>query len=274
MWGKITLAALFALMICGAVRFAPGGGGEGGRAEDSPGAAALRLMTWNVGYADLEPDTRAQTKDLPAVAETILQHAPDAVALQELTGEAQLRALLGLLGGRYRGAVAQKGRSDRYEAVLVKDAGARFTEVAAGGRYALAATFRAGASEIVFVSAHADAFSAARRRAYTEAVAEWSRSRAGAARVFVAGDFNFELRAANETNLYTDDLKHDGESYSLLLTHFSDLGRGAGDTAVNDRRIDYVFGPRERARPRRAEVLRGAAVGRMDHWPLLVEVAL
>ena len=273
MWGKLALAALFALMILGAAYFAPEGGGAR-QGEDSAGGTPLRLMTWNVGYADLEPDTRAQTKDLPAVAETILRRGPDAVALQELTGAAQLRELLGLLGGRYRGAVAQKGRSDRFEAVLVKDAGARFAEVPAGGRYALAATFRAGPSEIVFVSAHADAFSAARRRAYTEAVAEWAHSRAGAARVFVAGDFNFELRAANETNLYTDDLKHDGESYSLLLGRFRDLGRAAGGTAVNDRRIDYIFGPREGPGARRAEVLRGAAVGRMDHWPLLVEVSL
>jgi endonuclease/exonuclease/phosphatase family metal-dependent hydrolase len=274
MWGKITLAALFALMIAGAAYFAPDGGGDRGGGEESPGADSVRLMTWNVGYADLEPDSRAQTKDLPAVAETILRHDPEAVALQELTGAAQLRELLRLLGGRYRGEIAQRGRTDRYEAVLVKDPKARFTEVPAGPRQAIAATFRAGASEVVLVSAHADAFSAARRRAYTEAVAEWAGARAVGARVFVAGDFNFEIRAADETNLYTDDLRHDGESYSLLLRSFSDLGRGAGDTAVNDRRIDYVFGPRDGARTRRAEVLRGAAVGRMDHWPLVVEVIL
>ena len=273
MWGKITLAAVFALMIFGAWHFAPADVRSGG-GDRSPGATTLRLMTWNVGYADLEPDSRAQTKDLPAVAETILRHDPEAVALQELTGAAQLRELLGLLGGRYRGEIAQRGRTDRYEAVLVKDPQARFTEVPAGARHALAAAFRAGAFEIVFVSAHADAFSAARRRAYTEAVVEWARPRASSSRVFVAGDFNFELRAADETNLYTDDLKHDGQSYSLLLGHFSDLGRAAGDTAVNDRRIDYVFGPRDDVVTRRAEVLGGAAVGRMDHLPLVVEVEL
>lgn len=273
MWGKITLAALFALMIFGAWRFAPGGDARGSD-QEAGGGETLRLMTWNVGYGDLEADSRAQSKDLPAVAEAILSHDPDAVALQELTGAAQLRELLGLLGGRYRGEVARRGRTDRFEAVLVKDPKARFTEVPAGARYALAATFRAGASEIVFVSAHADAFSAARRRHYTEQLAEWARSRTPDAKVFVAGDFNFELRGADETNLYTDDLKHDGESYSLLLGRFGDLGRAAGDTAVNDRRIDYVFGPRAASPPRRAEVLRGAAVGRMDHWPLLVEVGL
>jgi endonuclease/exonuclease/phosphatase family metal-dependent hydrolase len=273
MTGKLILAALFALMLSGAYRFAPDGGSS---ADDSgdPSATTLRLMTWNIGYADLEPDTRAQTKDLPAVAETILRHEPDAAALQELTGGAQLRELLHLLGGKYRGAVAQKGNSDRFEAVLVKDKAARFSEIAAGRGYAAAATFGAAGKEVVLVSAHADAFSAARRRVYTEALAEWARGRAGAARVFVAGDFNFELRAADETNLYTDDVKHDGESYSLLLGQFRDLGRDAGDTAVNERRIDYVFGPRDGPAARRAEVIGGAIVGRMDHQPLVVEVGL
>ena len=68
---------------------------------------SLRLLTWNIGYAELEDDTRAHTKDFPAIAEVILKTDPDAVALQELTGEAQLNALLDLLKGRYRGEVAR-----------------------------------------------------------------------------------------------------------------------------------------------------------------------
>ncbi len=108
----------------------------------------------------------------------ILREDPDAVALQELTGDAQLNRLLGLLHGKYRGAVAQQGRGDRFEAVLVKDARAKFIPVAAGGRYALAASFRARPEmpEVVFLSAHADAFNAARRRVYTEALIDWAQS--------------------------------------------------------------------------------------------------
>jgi endonuclease/exonuclease/phosphatase family metal-dependent hydrolase len=122
------------------------------------------------------------------------------------------------------------------------------------------------------LSAHADAFNAAARRTYTEGLIDWAQTRTRSSEVFIAGDFNFELKAANETNLYTDNVKHDSESYSHILRSFRDLGRNAGDTAINDRRIDYVFGP---ARPvGRVEVLRNAAVGRMDHWPLLVEVSL
>jgi endonuclease/exonuclease/phosphatase family metal-dependent hydrolase len=187
-----------------------------------------------------------------------------------------LHILLGLLHGKYHGAVAQQGRGDRFEAVLVKEANAKFIPVAAGARYALAASFksRGDTHEVLLLSAHADAFNAAHRRTYTEALMDWTRPRALSSKVFIAGDFNFELKAANETNLYTDNLKHDSESYSNILRHFRDLGRGAGDTAINDRRIDYIFGPPGLEHTGRVEVLRDAAVGRMDHWPLLVEVGL
>ncbi len=275
MWVKLVLLLLFCLMILGAVHFAQPHESE----EPSSSRKVvhlLRLLTWNIGYAELEDDTRAHDKDLPAVAEVILRQDPDAVALQELTGNAQLKTLLDLLHGRYRGAVAQQGKGDRFEAVLVKDAGATFIPVAVGARYALGASFqpREATQEVVVLSAHADAFNAARRRTYTEALIDWAQARAQSSEVFIAGDFNFELKAGNETNLYTDNLKHDSESYSHILRHFRDLGRAAGDTAINDRRIDYIFGPPKLEQIGRVEVLRNAAVGRMDHWPLLVEVGL
>jgi endonuclease/exonuclease/phosphatase family metal-dependent hydrolase len=273
MWVKILLLVLFCLMILGAVHFAEPSEPEN---SDSPVKAnvSLRVLTWNIGYADLEDDTRAHDKDLPAVAELILREDPDAVALQELTGAAQLNILLGLLHGKYRGAVAQQGRSDRFEAVLVKDTHATFVPVQAGARYALAASFRSrpDAPEVTLLSAHADAFNAGRRRTYTEALMDWAQDRSQSSEMFIAGDFNFELKAANETNLYTDNLKHDSESYSHILRSFRDLGLDAGDTAINDRRIDYIFGPVKLAHVGRVEVLRDAAVGRMDHWPLLAEV--
>jgi endonuclease/exonuclease/phosphatase family metal-dependent hydrolase len=273
MWVKLILLLIFCVMILGAVHFAPAGKSE--HESSSAGTVySLRLLTWNIGYAELEDDTRAHDKDLPAVAEVIMRHDPDAVALQELTGNAQLKTLLGLLHGKYRGAVAQKGTGDRFEAVLVKDTGATFTPVTVGARYAMGASFRPrdGTRQLVLLSAHADAFNAARRRTYTEALIDWAQARAQSSEVFIAGDFNFELKAANETNLYTDDLKHDSESYSHILRYFRDLGRDAGDTAINDRRIDYIFGPSSLEHTGRVEVLRDAAVGRMDHWPLLVEV--
>jgi len=275
MWVKIVLGLLFCLMILGAVHFAqPRESAE--TRSSSTSAHSVRLLTWNIGYAELEDDTRAHDKDLPAVADVIMREDPDAVALQEMTGKSQLNTLLGLLHGKYRGAVAQQGRGDRFEAVLVKDEAATFTPVPVGGRYALAASFRPreDAPEVLLLSAHADAFNAANRRTYTESLIDWAQARTQSSDVFIAGDFNFELKAANETNLYTDNLKHDSESYSHILRQFRDLGRSGGDTAINDRRIDYIFGPPKLRQLGRVEVLRDAAVGRMDHWPLLVEVGL
>ena len=273
MWVKLLLLVLFCLMILGAIRFAEPSEPENSdtRVETS---RSLRLLTWNIGYAELEDDTRAHDKDLPAVADLILRENPDAVALQELTGTAQLNVLLKLLHGKYRGAVAQQGKGDRFEAILVKDQHATFIPVQAGTRYAMAASFRTRSEmpEVVLLSAHADAFNAARRRAYTEALMDWVQARDQSSEIFIAGDFNFELRAANETNLYTDNLKHDSESYSHILRDFRDLGRDAGDTAINDRRIDYIFGPVNLSHVGRVRVLRDAAVGRMDHWPLVAEV--
>ncbi len=243
------------------------------RASEGP---QLRLMTWNIGYAELEQDSRAHTEDLKAVAETILTNDPDAVALQELIGEDQLKILVGYLHGRYSGSVARSGNADRVEAILVKDRQAHFENLTAGDSYALAATFRlrSGLPTIVLISAHADAFGAAKRRVFTGSVVDWARNCPAEADVFIAGDFNLEVDSRDASHLYTDDLKNDSESYSYLLKYFRDLGRDAGDTAVNERRIDYIFGPQESVLMRRAQVLRNAAVGHMDHWPLLIEVTL
>src|SRR6478672_4095320 len=121
MWVKLVLLLLFCMMIVGAVHFAEPRESEE-RSSSADVVHSLRLLTWNIGYAELEDDTRAHDKDLPAVAELILRQDADAVALQELTGNAQLNRLLGLLKGKYRGAVAQQGKGDRFEAVLVKNA--------------------------------------------------------------------------------------------------------------------------------------------------------
>src|SRR5215211_2337472 len=190
MWVKLILLLLFCLMILGAVHFAQPSEVEKPSASGSV-VNSLRLLTWNIGYAELEDDTRAHDKDLPAVAEVILRQDPDAVALQELTGQPQLNTLLGLLHGKYRGAIAQQGKTDRFEAVLVKDSAATFIPVAVGARYALAASFRrrGDTQEILVLSAHADAFNAARRRTYTEALIDWAQDRARSSDVFIAGDF-------------------------------------------------------------------------------------
>jgi endonuclease/exonuclease/phosphatase family metal-dependent hydrolase len=286
---KFLLGAFFVSSLLGAFVLAPkhrlsrndesGNLGADSQVQDG---RRLRLMSWNIGNGDLEAETRAHVEDLPAVAQVILDNNADAVALQELTGEDQLKLLLASLKNRYRGYVCSAGNADRVEAVLVKDQAGRnsesrvrFNDVPAGDRFAAAATFRLykDLPEIVLVSAHADAFSASRRRTFTEDVVDWTRGRTGKEIVFIAGDFNFEVSTRNKTNLFTDDAKHDSESFAYLLKYFRDLGKDAGETSVNDRRIDYIFGAAKTVSLNRAEVLRGAAIGQMDHWPLLAEVA-
>jgi len=285
------LGTLFVLSLLGAFVVEPASKHELKRESNpdsrSENANRLRLLTWNIGNGDLESETRAHTEDLPAVAKVILNNDADAVALQELAGNDQLKLLLKHLKNRYSGYVSSSGVGDRVEAVLVKknsergeyadrrEAGAIFSDVPAGDRFAAAATFRVwkDSPEVVLVSAHADAFSASRRRAFATDATNWARSHTKSELTFIAGDFNFEVSTRNKNNLFTDDAKHDSESYAYLLKYFRDLGLDAGETSINDRRIDYVFGPMANVSLRRAEVLRSVAVGRMDHWPLLIEVS-
>jgi endonuclease/exonuclease/phosphatase family metal-dependent hydrolase len=281
-WLKFFLGTLFVVSLVGAFVVKPDGKHELAHEGNASGQLdqRLRLLSWNIGNGDLESETRAHAEDLPAVAKVILDNDADAVALQELTGEDQLKLLLGHLKNRYRGYVSSRGTNDRVEAVLVKSysegktgVGVIFNDVPAGDKFAAAATFRSrkNSPEVVLVSAHADAFSAARRRTFAADVTNWARSQPKSL-AFIAGDFNFEVSTRTRNNLFTDDAKHDSESYAYLLKYFRDLGSAAGETSINDRRIDYVFGPATSITLRRAEVLHGAAVGKMDHWPLLVEV--
>ena len=291
MWLKLMLGTLFVLSLVCALVVEPASKHEFKRESNSESrsgnANRLLLLTWNIGNGDLESETRAHTEDLPAVAKVILDNDADAVALQELTGNDQLILLLQYLKNRYSGYVCSSADGDRVEAVLVKknsergehadrlEAGATFDDVPAGDRFAAAATFRVrkDSPEVVLVSAHADAFSASHRRQFATDATNWARSHTKSELTFIAGDFNFEVSTRNKNNLFTDDAKHDSESYAYLLKYFRDLGLDAGETSINDRRIDYVFGPMANVSLRRAEVLRSVAVGRMDHWPLLVEVS-
>ena len=286
MWLKFFLGVLLVLSLIVALGVAPLPKDSTAidRNDAMQDGRRLRLMTWNLGNGDLESDSRAHAEDLPAVAKVINDNQPDAVALQELTGETQLKQLLGYLQNRYSGSVCSAGSADRIEAVLVKNDASdprtkrplHFDDIKADDRFAAAVRFRPvpTSPEIVFVSLHADAFSAARRRAFGEKVVDWARGQRERRVVFIAGDFNFEVSTRNRSSLFTDDEKHDSEAYAYLLKYFHDLGRDAGATSINDRRIDYVFGESDGVALTRAEVLRGAAVGRMDHLPLLVEVEL
>jgi endonuclease/exonuclease/phosphatase family metal-dependent hydrolase len=277
---KLVLAGLFIVFFVAALVLQSPPCACGSDVKADAGGTRLRLMSWNIGNGDLETETRAHTDDLGAVAKVILDNSADVVALQELSGQDQLKVLLKQLNNGYRGYVCGTGSGDRVDGVLIKKLNRTedkpdFADIPAAGRFAASATFRwrENLPEIAIVSAHADAFNAERRRRFVDDVVDWTRNHPKSGVVFIAGDFNLEVSTRNKNNLFADDAKHDSESYSYLLKYFRDLGLNAGETSINDRRIDYIFGPPTAVRLHRAEVLREASVGQMDHWPLLVEVS-
>ena len=64
MWVKLFLLILFCLMIAGAVHFAEPREIRSSQTHTAETRVSLRLLTWNIGYAELEDDTRAHDKDL------------------------------------------------------------------------------------------------------------------------------------------------------------------------------------------------------------------
>jgi|HubBroStandDraft_6_1064221.scaffolds.fasta_scaffold15354_6 endonuclease/exonuclease/phosphatase family metal-dependent hydrolase len=275
MWAKALLAALLLLMVGAALHFSPYRE-RSLLATKPPEGPHLKIMTWNIGYADPENDSRAHNEDMRAIARVIAEQDPDAVALQELAGPDQLQTLLGFLNRRYKGAIAKFGDTDRVEAVLVKSADAQFDNFPTGNKYSMAATFHLSGIDrpIVLISAHADAFNAARRRVFTGDLVDWANARAKDGIPIIGGDFNFELNPDKQIDFYSDNQKNDSEAYSYIMKSFRDFGKDAGYTTFNDRRIDYVFGPPEAVLFRQAQVLSGVSIGHMDHFPLLVEVAV
>ena len=228
-------------------------------------------MSWNIGYFDYESDSRAQSKDLEAVAAVIGETGAQVIALQEIAEPEQLGTLSELLAGRYRyHAFARGSRTDRYVGFLSEIPFEEEVQVATSvGRDALAVTVDVSSQrDITLVNCHADAFNARRRRFFVNDIIDWCRS-SGKETVILAGDFNLDLAPVESSDLFTDDKKNDSESYSLILQDFRDLGRNSGPTSAFDRRIDYVFLSRQGLEAVEFKVLYGKLVGKMDHHPVL-----
>jgi len=277
MIAKVTLAVLLVLMVAGTFYFDPGVDRSIVGQRNKPGTK-LKVMTWNIGYADLDEDNRAHNKDIANIAEVILNNDADIVGLQEITGDAQLQMLLKHLGGKYRGAVAPLGNDDRTVAVLVKNRTVDFETITTEtGRTAMAAHVQVAEDKppITFISAHADTYNSKKRRIFVGDIVDWAQPKLSSDRVFIAGDLNLEIDPDKPEDLYTDNAKNDSEAYNYLLKYYRDMGKEAGYTAVNNRRIDYVFGPSvDVASVQEARVVSEAAMGKMDHRPLLIDLTL
>lgn len=242
---------------------------------------ALRVMSWNIGQAYDAGESRAQGGILERVAMVVEMERPRIVALQELAGADQLEALLARLEGKYQGYLNEAGDSDRYTAILVRVAvdglKVRFRTVRMrSGRDAAAAVFRLPRSQlrICALSIHADAWDPEARARYTRDLVDWGR-RQDYDVIFLAGDFNLESGAgARGEALFTQSQETDSASYAYVTRHFRDLAIHGGDTALPERRIDYVFARGGQMKVRRVAVLKGQRVGRMDHRPLVVDTLI
>lgn len=276
---KIVLAAGFLAMLAGARAARPIEGivALAPAIDFTGGGWRVKILTWNLGYAYGKEDSRAQDADLPAVARVIEAERPDVVALQELSGRKQLRALVARLGGVYRGFVDEHGDSDRFAGILVRAPKMEFRAIRTStGRNASAAIFRVARSPLAIcaISAHAQAWDAAARLVYTEEIIEWVRERSFDV-VFLAGDFNFDVSAGRGGGMvFSGDAATDGKAYAAITRSFRDLGKDGGSTAALGRRIDYVFGLGSKLRVKRVDVLRGKRTGHMDHDPLVVDAVI
>jgi endonuclease/exonuclease/phosphatase family metal-dependent hydrolase len=269
---KLLLVALFLAFYIGAWHFGRLRSNQKHSGSPAPlNESTFALMSWNIGYFDYESDSRAQNKDLEAIAAVIGETDAQLIALQEIAQPEQLSALSDLLAGRYRYHAFARGlRTDRFVAFLSEIPFQEETQVATSvGRDALAVTVDVPSQGVVtLVNCHADAFNGRRRRFYVNDIIDWHRSSAKQP-VILVGDFNFDLAPVESSDLFTDDKKNDSESYSLILQDFLDLGRNSGPTSAFDRRIDYVFLSPQDLETVEFKVLYGKLVGKMDHHPLL-----
>jgi endonuclease/exonuclease/phosphatase family metal-dependent hydrolase len=276
---KLTLLAAVLLMLAGVRIFRP----EAPETAFSPAIDLagegwrVRVLTWNIGLAYGNSDSRAQNADLKRVARVIRMELPDVVALQELAGRDQLNDLLGRLGGEFKGFLYEGTASDRYAAVLVREPRSLFRAIPTStGRHASAAIFRLPRSplRVCAISAHAQAWDAEARREYTRDLVDWALGKDFDV-VLLAGDFNFEGASdpGREVLLHTDR-RLDREAYNYVTRHFRDLGRDGGETSLLGRRIDYIFARGAKLQVKRVAVLRGRATGRMDHDPLVVDALI
>src|SRR5689334_20907635 len=142
---KCFLVALFLAFYIGAWHFGrlrsdqkPSGSDLQARLSET----TLSLMTWNIGYFDYEADSRAQNKDLEAIAAVIREAGAQVIALQEIAEPEQLSTLSDLLAGRYRYHAFARGlRTDRYVGFLSEIPFEEEIQVATSvGRDALAVT--------------------------------------------------------------------------------------------------------------------------------------
>jgi endonuclease/exonuclease/phosphatase family metal-dependent hydrolase len=232
----------------------------------------LRILTWNVGrlYSLFGHNWLADA-DLPRVATLIRELSPDAVLLQELTGDAQLARLTSALDDVFHGATASTCSYDRKAAVLVRrDLGPvdiRQIRLEPSGRGVVGAAIVKGGLNIALASVHLEVgWRRIRRAQILELVAETDRWTDDL--VLLGGDFNLDPAWAERIRSSVDV-----DAFAQLKARFVDVGAGIGPTLVGVWRVDHVLirGP---VREARAHVIQQRRLPLGDHDAVFCELAL
>lgn len=227
-------------------------------------ADVLRLVTWNVGGVEHGAPHSMKPEHIPAIADAIAVLDPDLVVLQELDDSALLSRLAAAMGREW---TAWRGRGDCCALT-------RRPSVQRWGpprlRNQVGALCPDGGRTIVVLGLHLDAFSASERNTALGAAIGLFHGLSGDGRVLL-GDLNLDVDQDKKSELFTDDLHTDVETYNLLAAELVDAALGRGPTAEPDRRLDYVFVSRD------LEVVAagpwfGRRVGTMDHHPVVADL--
>ncbi|MBK7876241.1 MAG: endonuclease/exonuclease/phosphatase family protein [Planctomycetes bacterium] len=224
----------------------------------------LRLVTWNVGGAENGTPHSLRAGHVPAVADALAALDADVVFVQEVPDSELLRTLARALGSDWN---AWRGRGDCgviTRRPSVERWGPRRVRNQAGVRFEL------DGRELVVLSTHADAFSAKERNEAIGEALDALFDEPGAGKVFL-GDLNLDVDLDKKSELFSDDLHADVESYNVLAERFVDAGLGRGPTAEPDRRLDYAFVSRELEIVAAGPWL-GRRTGTMDHHPVVVDL--
>lgn len=226
----------------------------------------LRLVTWNVGGTEDGKPHSLRAEHVPAIADALAKLDADVVFLQEVPDTPLLRTLASALGSEWQ---AWRGRGDC--GVLtrrpnVERWGPRRVQNQAGVR------FEHEGRSLVVLSIHAAAFSAKERNETIGEALEALLDEPADARALV-GDLNLNVDRDQKSELFSDDLHADVESYNALAQHFTDAALGRGPTAEPDRRLDYAFLSPE-LEPITATPWHHRRTGTMDHHPLVIDLRL
>lgn len=273
-WSRMPELAFFGLGL-GLLWLAGAWEGRPGRDFELVPSPGLRVVTWNVGENVLSNAKRGgsplSADAEGAVIETLRALDADVVALQELSGTAQLDRIAAGLGvetkvvvgqghGRLVGVIARRG-------IVPWDG----QDPAREERYGIDLDLRHPSGRRLAVRVlHASAWRAEARNRLIGAAVEALLAREADVRI-LAGDLNLDVDPGARRDIFSDRAHLDVQTYAFLTGQMQDAGLGSGPTAEPDRRLDYVFFAGPALELESCAPWRGRREGKMDHHPLVAD---